>query len=89
VEPAAHAPGILPGGGIIGAILRAGTTFRLCRGQRLSLAAFDRRGARNGHVGFGYARVRSAARGGYAIYGSVLLGYRYKQRAFTRTTITP
>lgn len=59
------------------------------RGQRLSLAAFDRRGARNGHVVFGYAGVRSAARGGYAIYGWVLLGYRYEQRPFMRTTTTP
>lgn len=81
--------GILPGGGIIEAILPAGTTFRLCRGQRLSLAAFDRHGARNGHVVFGYVRVRSAARDGYAIYGWALLGYRYEQRPFTPTTTTP
>ena len=81
--------GILPGGGIVEAILPAATTIALCRGQRLTLAAFDRRGARNGHVVFGYARVRSAARGGYAIYGWVLLGYRYEQRRFTRTTTIP
>lgn len=78
--------GILPGGGIVEAILAAGTTIRLCHDQRLSLPAFDRRGARNGHVVFGYARVRSASRGGYAIYGWVMLGYRYEQRPFTPTT---
>ena len=48
--------GLLPGGGIIEAILPAGTLLSLCTGQRLRLPAFDVRGTRNGHVDFGYLR---------------------------------
>lgn len=76
--------GILPGGGIVRAILRAGRPLTLCAGQRLTLAAFDRAGGPNGHVEFGYARVRAATRGrgSYAIHGWVLLGYRYLDSAY-------
>jgi hypothetical protein len=81
---------LLPGGGIVEAILRRGQPIALCAGERLSLPSFDRRGAPNGHVDFGYAKVRSSAprAGGsaYAIYGWVLLGYRYAGRAYTSTT---
>ena len=79
--------GLLPGGGIIEAILPAGTLLSLCAGQRLRLPAFDVRGARNGHVDFGYAKVRGAtpAGGSYAIYGWVLLGYRYAERPYVAT----
>ncbi|HEV2775880.1 MAG TPA: hypothetical protein VGV90_09840, partial [Solirubrobacteraceae bacterium] len=83
--------GLLPGGGIVEAILPAGAPLALCAGERLRLAAFDRRGARNGHVDFGYARVRGASPSGgsYAIYGWVLLGYRYRAKPYTATTIAP
>ena len=81
--------GLLPGGGIVEAVLRAGTPLALCAGQRLRLASFDRDGARNGHVDFGYAQVRHAtpAGGSYALYGWVLLGYRYRGDPYTATTI--
>ena len=83
--------GLLPGGGIVEAILPAGAPVALCAAERLRLAAFDRRGARNGHVDFGYAKVRGAspAGGSYAIYGWVLLGYRYRDASPTATTIGP
>lgn len=79
--------GILPGGGIIAAILRAGQPLRLCAGQRLSLPAFDVVGRRNGHVSFGYARVHVGGRRGYSLHGWVLLGYRYLERAYTATVV--
>jgi hypothetical protein len=81
------ARGLLPGGGIVEAILPAGTPLSLCRGERLTLPAFDRRGARNGHVDFGYAKIRGAtgAGGSYAIYGWVLLGYAYEQQPYAAT----
>ena len=81
--------GLLPGGGIVEAVLRAGTPLALCAGQRLTLPSFDRDGARNGRVDFGYAQVRHAtpAGGSYAIYGWVLLGYRYRDEPYTATTI--
>jgi hypothetical protein len=81
--------GLLPGGGIAEAILRQGQPIALCPAERLSLPAFDRRGSPNGQVDFGYARVRSAAAAGapsYAIYGWVMLGYRYAGRPYTSTT---
>ncbi len=79
--------GLLPGGGIVRAILRAGQLLSLCAGERLSLPSFDKRGAPNGQVDFGYAQVRSG--GGsrsYAIHGWVLLGYRYAGGTYTSTT---
>ncbi len=69
--------GLLPGGGIIRAILRAGQPLALCSGQRLTLASFDRGGSANGAVEFAYARVRSAGSRSYVIHGWVLAGYRY------------
>jgi hypothetical protein len=83
--------GLLPGGGIVEAILPAGAPVALCAAERLRLAAFDRRGARNGHVDFGYAKVRGAspAGGSYAIYGWVLLGYRYRDAPYIATTSAP
>ena len=80
--------GLLPGGGIVRAILRAGQPLLLCADQRLTLPAFDRGGAANGAVTFGYARARGRAgpRGGsYAIHGWVLLGYRHRDRPFVAT----
>ena len=80
--------GLLPGGGIVRAILRAGQPLALCSGERLTLPSFDRRGAANGAVSFGYARAQSTAGRagpGYAIHGWVLVGYRYMDRAFTST----
>ncbi len=83
--------GILPGGGIVEAILPAGTPLALCSGERLRLPAFDRAGARNGHVDFAYARVRGAtpAGGSYAIFGWVLRGYRYAERSYVSTVTRP
>jgi hypothetical protein len=75
------AEGLLPGGGIVQAILRAGQPLALCAGARLTLPAFDRDGAVNGRVDFAYARVSSAGRGGYEIYGWVLIEYRYADKA--------
>ena len=80
--------GVLPGGGIVQAILRAGQPIALCAGERLTLASFDRRGTANGHVEFGYAKVRSAPRQGYAIHGWVLLGYRRLERPYVATIAT-
>lgn len=83
------ADGLLPGGGIVRAVLRAGRTVALCPGARLTLPAFDRGGAPNGHVDFGYARVRNRAPGGgsYAVHGWVLLGYRHREEAYVATTV--
>jgi hypothetical protein len=82
--------GLLPGGGIIEAILPAATPLSLCTGQRLRLPAFDVRGARNGRVDFGYAKVRGRTGGGgsYAIYGWVMLGYRYEPAPYVATVAT-
>ncbi|MEA2142010.1 MAG: hypothetical protein QOI64_440 [Solirubrobacteraceae bacterium] len=80
--------GLLPGGGIVEAILPAGRPLALCPGERLTLPSFDGAGARNGHVDFGYAQVRGTTAGGgsYAIYGWVLLGYRHRREPYTATT---
>jgi len=72
--------GLLPGGGIIRAILRQGQPLALCVGQRLTLPAFDRDGEPNGEVRFAYGKVG-------AIHGWVLLGYRYAGRAYVATTV--
>ncbi|MGH2942463.1 MAG: hypothetical protein ACRDLN_06795, partial [Solirubrobacteraceae bacterium] len=78
--------GVLPGGGLVEAVIRAGHPIELCRGERLELPAFDRRGARNGSVLFGYARVRSGAPPGRPLYGWVLLGYRHEDGPFVAAT---
>ena len=78
--------GLLPGGGIIRAVLRRGQRLALCAGQRLTLPAFDRAGAVNGEVEFAYARVRGrAGTGSYVIHGWILLGYRYLDRPYVST----
>ena len=80
--------GLLAGGGIIRAILRAGQPLSLCPGERLTLAAFDKQGRPDGEVDFGYAKVRSAGgRGSYAIHGWVLLGYRHEGQIHVATVI--
>jgi hypothetical protein len=79
------ASGLLPGGGIIRAVLRAGQPVALCAGQRVTLPAFDRAGAGNGEVTFAYARVQSADSPAYAIHGWVLAGYRYLDSPFVAT----
>ena len=71
--------GLLPGGGIVRAILPAGAAVALCPAEHLRLASFDERGARNGFVDFVYARAGES-------YGWVLAGYRYTRRAYTSTT---
>jgi hypothetical protein len=81
------ATGMLPGGGLVRAIVRAGEPLALCRGERIELPAFDVRGTSNGSVLFGYARVRSGAPGARALHGWVLLGYRYAHEPFVATTI--
>jgi hypothetical protein len=80
------ATGVLPGGGLVRAIVRAGQPLALCRGERIELPAFDVRGTPNGSVLFGYARVRSGAPASRALYGWVLLGYRYEHEPFAATT---
>jgi hypothetical protein len=79
--------GLLPGGGIVRAVLRAGQRVALCPGTRLQLPSFHRGGKQNGHVEFAYARVRvTLPRGGsYALHGWVLLGYRARGGAFVAT----
>jgi hypothetical protein len=72
--------GLLPGGGIVEAVLPAGLPIALCPAEHLRLPAFDARGARNGFVDFVYARVRGD------LYGWVLAGYRAARRSYTSTT---
>lgn len=74
--------GVLPGGGIVEAVLAQGRRVELCAVRGISLPSFDARGRRNGRVRFDYARVRSAAQ---TLYGWVLTGYRYRDRPFTNT----
>ena len=82
--------GVLPGGGIVRAVLRAGHPVVLCDGRRLTLPAFDRRGAPNGYVEFGYARTSTAATAASAaLHGWVLLGYRYRERPYVATVQPP
>ncbi len=71
--------GVLPGGGIVEAILPAGMTVALCPAERLRLRSFDVRGARNGFVDVVYARAGER-------YGWVLAGYRRSGRPYTSTT---
>ena len=78
--------GLLPGGGIIRAVLREGQPLALCSSERLTLPAFDRAGAANGEVVFAYARVRGGgSSSSYSIHGWVLAGYRYLDREFVST----
>ncbi|MGI8731255.1 MAG: hypothetical protein ACR2LK_14975 [Solirubrobacteraceae bacterium] len=74
--------GVLPGGGIVEAVLAQRRRVNVCAGTGIALPSFDRRGRRNGRVRFDYARVPSE---GQTLFGWVLTGYRYRDRAFTRT----
>ena len=71
--------GVLPGGGIVEAILPAGMQVALCPAEHLRLRSFDARGARNGYVDAVYAEARG-------LYGWVLAGYRRAGRPYTSTT---
>jgi hypothetical protein len=72
--------GLLPGGGIVEAVLPAAMAVALCPAEHLRLPAFDVRGARNGFVDAVYARARQD------LYGWVLVGYRQRRGAYTSTT---
>lgn len=74
--------GVLPGGGIVEAVLRQGQRVRLCDVAGLELASFDARGRPNGRVRFDYA---AATNPGQTVYGWVLRGYAYEHRPFTKT----
>jgi len=69
------AAGVLPGGGIVQAVLSQGQPLRLCDVPGLTLASFDERGRRNGSVRFAYVEVPHA---GATIHGWVMRGYRYR-----------
>ena len=73
---------MLPGGGIVRAVLSQGQPLSLCDVGALTLPSFDSRGGRNGVVRFAYAQV---AAGGQIVHGWVMLGYRRTGRAFRRT----
>jgi hypothetical protein len=74
---------LLPGGGIVEAVIAQGDPVALCAVAPLTLPSFDARGAGNGYVVFGYARTANAAT---TIYGWLLLGYRHGDRPFRATT---
>ncbi len=73
------AAGVLPGGGIVQAVLAHRQPLRLCDVPDLTLPSFDARGRRNGHVRFAYTQVVNAHT---AIHGWVMLGYRYRDGRF-------
>ncbi len=76
------ASGVLPGGGIVEAVLAHGQRVMLCDVPGLSLPSFDARGRRNGRVRFLYAAVAGA---GQTIYGWVMRGYAARRQPFTST----
>jgi len=69
------AAGVLPGGGIVQAVLSQAQPLLLCDAAQLTLPSFDARGRRNGSVRFAYAQVANAHT---AIHGWVMVGYRYR-----------
>ncbi len=75
---------VLPGGGIVEALIEQGEAVALCSVPRLTLPSFDAAGAPDGSVIFGYARAANPATA--PIYGWLLLGYRYRDRPFRATT---
>lgn len=79
--------GLLPGGGIVEAVIEQGQALGLCAVPSLTLPAYDPAGARNGYVVFSYARVTPPA--GAPIYGWILAGYRYRGRPARATTYHP
>lgn len=76
------ADGVLPGGGIVEAVLTQGQPLAVCGTPGLSLPSFDRRGRRNGRVRWAYARVSGDAQDAY---GWVMVGYAYGGRPFVRS----
>ncbi len=76
------ASGVLPGGGIVEAVLAHGQRVMLCDLPGLSLPSFDARGRRNGRVRFLYAAVTGD---GQTIYGWVMRGYAFRRQPFTST----
>jgi hypothetical protein len=74
--------GVLPGGGIVEAVLAQGQRLEVCDVPAITLPAFDARGRMNGLVRFRYAQVSNA---GQTIYGWVLRGYKYDHHTFTST----
>jgi len=80
------AAGVLPGGGIVQAVLSQGQPLRLCDVPAVTLPSFDAQGRRNGHVRFDYAQV---ANGDTTIHGWVMSGYRFRDRAFRGTVSGP
>ncbi len=78
--------GVLPGGGIVEALLAQGQRIALCDTASLELPSFDARGRRNGLVRFAYAKVIG---GGQKVYGWVMRGYRLAGHRFTSTLRAP
>ncbi|HEV3228117.1 MAG TPA: hypothetical protein VGY97_01485 [Solirubrobacteraceae bacterium] len=76
--------GVLPGGGIVEAVLTQGDPVRICHVPGLSLPSFDVRGTPNGVVRFDYARVSNARE---AIYGWLMRGYKYLRNPFRFTLV--
>jgi hypothetical protein len=76
------AAGVLPGGGIVEAVLAQGQRLTLCDVPGLTLSSFDRRGRHNGRVRFAYAKVANRHD---QIYGWVMRGYTYFGRPFRST----
>lgn len=74
--------GVLPGGGIVRAVLAAGQRLLLCDVAGLSLPSFDARGRRNGRVRFEYAQVPV---GETTVHGWMMRGYASRGRPLTET----
>ena len=84
--------GLLPGGGIIEAILPAGTPLALCSGATAAPPGLRRarRAQRARRLRLREGARRPARRAAsYAIYGWVLLGYRYAERSYVATVTVP
>ena len=81
--------GLLPGGGIVEAVVKPGHAVRLCEVDALWLPgyALDSNGlatdTQNGYVVFAYGRAHSDS--GSTIYGWLLLGYSYNGGPFHAT----
>jgi hypothetical protein len=76
------AGGVLPGGGIVEAVLSQRQPLKLCDLPALTLPSFDAHGHANGLVRFAYAEVAS---GDEAIHGWVMRGYRHAGGPFRST----
>ena len=74
--------GLLPGGGIVEALIAQGQAIALCAVPTLTLPAFDATGRTAGDVVFGYARALASR----PLYGWLLLGYRAGRRELRRLT---